>query len=318
MNVTRRDFFIGAAAAAAVPGVAKAMQAAGGKDPSLSVFMSDIHVACAGIKTKWGAQPDYQNPLFEKAVDEVLAMNPLPARVVVFGDVALWFGWRQDYEKSLPAFDRLKAAGIEVFVTTGNHDHREPMFKCHPYQAEITPVPGRFVSVIDLGSADLFLMDSLQENPEGEGSGNAVDGALDEAQQQWLLKAAKEAKRPFFVGAHHDPDEVRIGDKKLTIALEDNPLFTGYVCGHHHRYFRKWYHAGYSKRHVTRLVCLPSTGWWGDIGYALMRTYPDRAELSLVENDYFFPHPLKPGEKRPPEWDDIIAENRGAVSVFHY
>ncbi|MBQ0031706.1 MAG: hypothetical protein KBT68_02770, partial [bacterium] len=71
-------------------------------------------------------------------------------------------------------------------------------------------------------------------------------------------------------------------------------------------------------RHVTRLVCLPSTGWWGDIGYAIMRTYPDRAELSLVENDFFFPSPLKPGEKSPPEWDDIIAENNGAVSVFRY
>lgn len=317
MDITRRNFFMGALASAAMPAVARA-RTAGGKDPDLSVFLSDIHVASAGIKTEWGKQPDYQNAYFMKAVDEILAMRPLPARVVVFGDVALWFGWHQDYEQSSPGFKRLKDAGVDVFVTTGNHDHREPLFKHHPHQAEITPVPGRFVSVIGLGSADLFLMDTLKENPAGEGTKNAVDGALDEAQQQWLLQAAKAAKRPFFVGAHHDADEVKMGKEKLMYALERFPLFAGYICGHHHRYFRKWYHNGYSNRHVSRLVCLPSTGWWGDIGYAVMRTFPDRAELRLVENDFFFPRPLAKGEARPPEWDDIIAENRGSVSVFRY
>ena len=60
-------------------------------------------------------------------------------------------------------------------------------------------------------------------------------------------------------------------------------------------------------------------GWWGTIGFSLFRTFPDRAELSLAPgNDFFFPNPLKPGEQRPPEWDDIVAEERGGKCIFRY
>ena len=316
MNMTRRCFFTGAVAAAVLPRAAQAMMAAGGKDPNLSVFMSDIHVASGDIQSKWGPQPTYQNPCFKKAVDAVLAMRPLPARVVVFGDVALWHGHLKDYETSLPEFRRLNEAGIETFVTTGNHDHRAPMFKCHPRQAEITPVPGRVVSVIDLGTADLLLMDSLQENEAGEGSWNEVSGALDQKQQDWLKEWVKNAKRPFFIGAHHQPEEVLIGKDKIASAFANCPLFAGYIHGHNHRWRKNWYQDGtYSRTMVKRSVCLPSTGWWGDIGYAEMRTFADRAELKLVETDFYFPRPLNPGEKRPREWDEILSENRACAHM---
>jgi len=322
MEISRRELFAGAMAAAAVSLVGKATAATAGKDAALSVFISDVHVADPTIKTRWGIQPEYQNAYFERAVDDILALRPRPARVVVFGDVALWFGWRADYAKSRPAFERLKAAGIDVFVTTGNHDHRVPMFEAFPWQAKITPVPNRLVSVIDLGAADLFLMDSLKERigdkGETEGVGNDVDGALDAAQQDWLTQAAKRAKRPFFVGAHHPPHEVCIGKEKVTAAFEDNPLFAGYIHGHNHRWIRSWHHKGYSNRHVTLSVGLPSTGWWGDIGYAVMRTYADRAELSLVQKEFFFPKPLGKDEVRPREWDTILAANRNSVVTFPY
>ena len=90
--MTRREFFIGATVASTLPVVAKAMMS-GGVDDHLSVFLSDIHVSGENVKgTVWGDQPTYQNPLFEKVVDEILAMRPRPKRVVCFGDVALWFG----------------------------------------------------------------------------------------------------------------------------------------------------------------------------------------------------------------------------------
>ena len=74
----------------------------------------------------------------------------------------------------------------------------------------------------------------------------------------------------------------------------------------------------YASRRIVRMAVLPSTGWWGDIGYATMRTYADRAELKLVQRDFYFPHPLKEGEQRPKLWDDIIAEKRGASCVFRF
>jgi len=311
MSVSRRGFLTGLACAASAGCASKCLRHDDGVDRNLSVFLSDIHVSGWNVK----GQPTYQNPLFKKAVDQVLEMRPRPARVVVFGDVALWNGRSEDYEASLPDLGRLTASGIDLYLTTGNHDRREPLFKHHPRQKEITPVPGRIVSVIDLGEADLFLMDTLKESATPD-KGNAVDGTLDEQQQKWLVKAAAEAKRPYFIGSHHPPEEIKVKGVDVRAAFEDDRNFAGYVHGHNHRWYKQWFHKGYSKRHVVRSACLPSTGWWGTIGFATMRTFPDRAQLSLVQNDFFFPQPLKPGEARPPEWDEIMKEAEGDVCTF--
>ena len=319
MNVdfSRRSFMkaLFAASASTCTGAAKAAASESvAVDDNLSVFLSDIHVSGKNVK----GQPTYQNPLFEKVVEQVLAMNPRPKRALIFGDVALWNGRSADYEESAPLIQKLKDAGIDVYLTTGNHDHREPLFRFHPHQKEITPVPDRLVSVVDLGTSDFLLLDTLKENPKGEGSGNAVDGGLDEAQANWLLAYAASAKRPFFCGAHHPSKEINFGGKNLIQHLENNPYFVGYVHGHNHRWYKEWFHFGYSKPHVVRSACLPSTGWWGNIGFATFRTQTDRAVLSLVQNDFFFPKPLQPGQSRPPEWDQIMRENEGDSCTFLY
>ena len=316
-ELSRRSFVKSAFALGALPvaGCLSAKETAGvAVDPNLSVFLSDIHVSGKNVK----GQPTYQNPLFAKVVDQVLAMNPRPKRALIFGDVALWNGRSEDYAESAPMIQRLKDAGIEVYLTTGNHDHREPLFRFHPRQKEITPVPGRVVSVVDVGTADFVLLDTLKENPKGEGSGNAVDGGLDEAQADWLLAYAKAAKRPFFCGAHHPSRELTVRGKKLLQHLETNPMFAGYVHGHNHRWYKEWFHFGYSRPHVVRSACLPSTGWWGNIGFATFRTQSDRATLSFVQNDFFFPKPLADGQSRPREWDQIIREAEGDSCTFLY
>lgn len=321
-RLTRRSFFTGAAAVAAAPMVAKAMMAGNCPDENLSVFISDIHVSGEGVTGAWGLQPTYQNPLFEKAVDEILALRPRPKRVVCFGDIALWMGYAKDYEASLPGFRRLTDAGIELYLTMGNHDHREVFLKYHPSYAKSSPVPGRIVSVIDLGTCDLLLLDSLQESPGGEGVNNAVDGAIDRPQWDWLAAESKRRKRPFLCGAHHPPKEMTQtvdGQKKNVLSiLRDAPFFRGWVQGHDHFWSKELSMKSWDARTIYRKVALPSTGWWGDIGFALMRTYADRAELSLVQRDFFFPNPLKEGEKRPAEWDEIIAENRNQRCTFVY
>lgn len=317
-GVSRRQFIsLGARAACAAPlaGCAVTRGAAScAVDPNLSVFLSDIHVSGKDVK----GQPTYQNPLLAKAVERVLAMRPRPARALVFGDVSLWNGLSADYEESAPLIQRLKDAGLDVFLTTGNHDHREPLFRFHPRQKEITPVPGRFVSVVDVGTADFVLLDSLKENEKGEGSGNAVDGGLDAAQADWLLSYAASAKRPFFCGAHHPAHELRAGKRPLLAALGEFPLFAGYVHGHDHRWYKKWSQVSWSSPRVVRSVCLPSTGWWGDIGFATFRTSDCGATLSLVQDDFFFPKPLASGLRRPAAWELILRENAGDSCTFAY
>ena len=317
--LTRRDMLFGTAATVAIAGCksGSGFFGAAGKDPNLSVFLSDIHVAYGGIQTKWGPQPVYQNALFERTIDEILAMRPRPARVVIFGDIALWFGYRRDYETSLPLLKRLTAAGIDLYLTTGNHDHRLEMFECHPRQAEITPVPGRFVSDIDLGSCDLLLLDTLHETGQKEGDGNDVGGDLDDAQMAWLENRVKTASRPFFCGGHHSPRDLHGRDVRTL--LRKCPLFVGWIHGHDHKFSETWFSENYADgSHIRRIAVLPSTGWWGDIGYVTFRTCPDRAVLALEEKDFFFPRPLKPGGARPADWDLILAEHRGRSVTFTY
>ena len=316
----RREFIraFAATGALAAGGCTALKGVIGGRDENLTAFLSDIHIA-GPDECKWGKQPDYQNPLLDRVIDQILAMRPQPARVVVFGDVALWFGFRNDCEIAAAKLKRLEAAGIPVYVTTGNHDHRETLFAAFPKQKEITKVPGRFCTKIDLGGADLLLFDSLDENPEGPGSGNAVAGKLEAAQYEWLLAEAKAATRPFLMGSHHPPRELIVKGQKRNFLMNFQGLkhFAGYIYGHNHKWETGWFHKDYGDPHIVRQLGLPSTGWWGTIGFSLARTYPDRIEVSLAPgNDFFFPSPLKAGEPRPAQWDEIVREETGAKCVF--
>ena len=285
-------------------------------DDNLSAFLADIHVS-----GKVEGQPTYQNPLFTRAVDRILTLSPRPRRAVIFGDVALWTGRSADYEASMPDIQRLRDAGIDVHLTVGNHDRREQFFRFHPRQAEITPVPGRAVSVIDLGHADLVLLDTLDERPGPEGTSNEVGADFDKAQADWLVGAAASAKRPFFIGSHHAPfhePKFTIGGKPLFQALGDNPLLAGFVYGHDHSWSVTWRGVSWASPRILKCVCLPSTGWWGTIGFALMKTYPSRAKLSLELDDFFYPSPPKEGAARPPEWDTVVRETAGAACAFPF
>jgi len=318
--ISRRGFVLGSVGAVGslaggcrlFPGTA-----VGETDPDLSVFISDLHVAAGGIKTKYGEQPAAQNQVLSGLVDEILRLRPRPRRIVAFGDIALWFGYDADYDVAKSILDRITAAGIDLYVTTGNHDHREPLFAHFPQQRERTPVPGRTVSVIDLGHADLLLLDTLDEKPESKpGDDNRVGGAMDDAQYAWLQREAPIRPRPFFCGAHHSPTD--LNGRKVWEFLCDTKHFAGWIQGHEHQFAETWIPSNWSCPRIRRVVILPSAGWWGDIGYALFRTYADRAVYSLVERDFYFPRIPQPGTPRPPEWEIIRREHEGREVTLRY
>ena len=313
--ISRRKFISEICASTMVLQVDVAHSDARSIDRNLSVFVSDMHVGMPGFKTRWGEQPAYQNVLFAKTVDEILSLNPRPARVIVFGDIALWFGFEKDYELSRPIVKRLTDVGIDVVLTTGNHDHREPMSRIYPEQFAKSPVPGRYVSVVDLGLADLILLDSLDENKDGEGSQNNGNGVIDEKQRDWLWTESARRKRPFFVGAHQHPAEIK--GENIVHALSGIDDFCGFIHGHNHVWSKTWIRPRGGNR-LRRIVGLPSTGWWGDIGFALMRTESDRAVLTLKQNDFFCRRPLGSRQCRPQDWDAIVMENQGQTATFFF
>lgn len=318
-KLTRRGFFYGAgsmclsASASASPHVKPLTF-----DENKTIVLADIHVAYPKLITPRGEQPDYPNAYFSRAANQILAMRPLPRRVVVLGDISLWFGYRKDYEIARPVIDRLKAAGIQVYLVPGNHDHRNPMSQVFPEYAENSPVKGSLTSVVDIGSSDFYLLDTLHEQTIEEGAKNPGGGMLSAEQGKWLADAAKNAKRPFIVAAHHPIEDLLYEDKPLLDYLAKTKFYSGFIHGHLHRWNVKWTVGVKVECPLTRAVSIPSAGLWGDIGFAVLETKNDYAEITNVQSDFFYPTPRQKGETRPKEWDFIVKENNAQTCLFNY
>ena len=156
-----------AAACGAVRGAGRPMH-----DENLILLLADCHVAA-------DADPrSFPYRRLERCVESALALNPLPARAFMFGDIAGTVGPRADYEMSAPLFRRLEDAGIAVSYMMGNHDRRAGFLEVHPECAAKSQVPKRLVTP----RCDFILLDSLI-GEDGD-SRIVVRGALDPAQAE--------------------------------------------------------------------------------------------------------------------------------------
>ena len=310
-EISRRGFIFGTAAAAT--GIAAGCRTAGtdGFDESLSVIVSDLHIG--------GSNPNitYTLPAFERVVDEILAMDPLPRHVICLGDVALSFGLDVDYRVSKPVLRRLVDAGIDLRMTMGNHDRRSAFLKCWPEYAKSSPVPGRIVSVIPLRDADFVLLDALKGTDDrAQDDYGPVDGTLDDAQLAWLEDWMSKATRPFFVGTHQGVDLYLKGDS-FAKRLWKHKLAAGWIYGHDHEWLPNYRIAKWGTTDVIPVLAVPSTGLWGDIGYVTLRTSPNGAVAELRQLDFYFPRPT-PAAEHPSFWKERVASHRGAVQSFTF
>ena len=316
-SVSRRNFLrmFGAAGTFAVGGCASGRfftGAAADHDSNLTVFLSDIHV---------NGQPTgdtYQRDRLVSTVAEILRLDPLPSRAIVFGDLAWLWGNKMDYECSAKQLKLLADAGIHVTIGMGNHDRRSSFLEVYPDYARTTKVPGRIVSVVDAGAVDFIMLDGLQ-GTDGRGPKDMgpVPGALCKDQQDWVLDVLPKWKKPVFVCSHFPVNELKAGGKPLEKLILDSPNVAGYIHGHDHSWYTRNLIPGYNSSQLKRSLCLPSTGHWGDIGYALMRVRGGEAVVSLCERDYYFPTPKPP--KNPDvarTWKAIVRDHQGLSCTF--
>ncbi len=312
----RRDFLGisgGMAVVAAAEGCATARAGVvdGRFDDALSVFISDMHVG--------GANPSlaYTHAKLTRVIDEILAMRPLPRRVVGFGDVGLSYGLAADYAASKPMFQRLVDAGVELHLTMGNHDRRSNFLKFWPEYGKNQLVPGRFTRVISLGAADLVLLDTLKGTDDrAENDMGPVEGTIDAAQLAWFEAFVAQAKRPFFVGSHQFRDLYIAGEKPIARAAR-SAHFSGWIYGHDHSWCPDVAVASWGRHLICPTLALPSTGLWGDIGYVLFRTDPDGSTASLVQSDFYFQTPTAHAV-RPRHWGVRTRENQGKTTRFAF
>ena len=309
MNLSRRSFIGMAGAAVAVPRLFAKAKA--DHDPDLTVLLSDVHVN--GVK----GGPEYQREKFELIVGDILKLDPLPARAIVFGDLAWLYGRTEDYRCSQRYLKLLEDAGVSVTIGMGNHDRRSAFLEVHPSYAKRTKVPGRIVTVCDAGAVDFIMLDGLQGTDDrGLSDMGPGSGKLDPAQLEWLVEELRSRKKLAFVCSHFPVAELSIGRRSFKKLLLQSPCVAGYIHGHDHRWYVGMMFDGWTKPLVKRSLCLPSTGHWGDIGYTLFRTSGDRAVATLVQREFYFPKPPDSGTPANQLWDAIVKDNRNQTCTF--
>lgn len=307
-NQTRRGFLGGIVAAGAAGKLFTA--AAADYDDDLAVLLSDVHLCGTGRP----ADRRFTCGEFDKRIAEILAMRPLPRRVIHFGDLSLENGAVEDYRLAKEKIALLEAAGIEFVHMMGNHDRRGKFASVFPDVGRRSPVSGRYVSVVPFRSFDLLLLDSL-DAPE-ERKDDVDPGRLNDDQQEWLAQALPAWKRPVIVGAHHPATSLTVRGDGLVDLLVESPNAIGWINGHEHLW-KKSVLCGWGRREDTiRSLGLPSAGFFFDIGFVELRVTDREAVARLHQSDYFFFGPGKDGERRPRVWQTIVEDNRNEVCTF--
>lgn len=278
-------------------------------DPSKTVFLADIHICGEFVDNKPFKYP-YNPTSLNLRINEILSMRPLPANVIILGDVAWDYGLEEDYRYAAELLKPLEEAGIKVTLALGNHDRREPFFKVFPEYAANTPVPGRAVSVVSLPDVDIVVLDSLIELPGLKRKQKTeVDGIIDDAQIEWLKGYLAEAKRPVIIGAHHPLKEMT----SLCKVITDTDKVAGYVFGHKHVWSKGIVMLRKRKGiHMVPVIGMPAT-FYGDIGLAVMNTDADGATIEFSSQGFWWPQPT---EDAPAEWLQRQEDLQNEKSTF--
>lgn len=326
MKINRRSFLGGGAlfAASTMTQGCRSLftGSASDYDDSLTVFLSDMHIGSSPNS------PKHQPLKFGAIVVEILRMDPLPRRAIVFGDISYKAGLKGDYVNAYPFFRQLTDAGIQVTLGMGNHDRRPTFLEVWPEYEKSSPVPGRIVSVVPLPHADLVMLDSLKTIGGGQDEKSGFgEGELGEAQEEWLVDWMSKAKRPFFLASHHPEFEppshgIFVKRKRIDKLMYRYPLAAGYIHGHNHAWRSDLSTVHWWPDGELPIMGLPSAGYWGDIGYVLFRTFPTGARATLHQSEHFFPRSngsvLNDPSSHPLVWRERTRVLNGQTCLFTF
>jgi len=210
------------------------------------VQMSDLHLldretVSSGVKTARN---------LETAVDEVNALDPPPAFVVVTGDVASDVG--RGYALALEILGRIR---VPFVILPGNHDF-------------LKATRAATLAYASLGlpffySFDVGLWHFVCLNAQPDPAKMPVAGTIDPIQLAWLESDLRAASRPAMVFVHQSPvlGELQPGHgitngADLRRVLEASGCVRWTFCGHVH--FETFIEAGGIRHISTAAVAYPS------------------------------------------------------------
>lgn len=201
-------------------------------DPNKVIFISDTHITP-------------KNPAHEKRFiricEEIIAMNPRPAFVVIMGDL-ITNGKLEEYQAFREVIQRLDKAGVSWYIVMGNHDRRNVVFQAFPEKkSEVPEVPGKQILKLETPRIRLFLFDSRMDDSRAwmaekdkYPNRHPWDGTMDEKSRKYLNKELAQSDKPAVVGTHHDPEHTG-----LIKIMKEYPCARLYIHGHTHRYYSK-------------------------------------------------------------------------------
>ena len=256
-----------------------------GLDPNRVALLADTHISAdpnlTYPGTKWPgsavAEGEHESvnmaQCLAEAARSVIALNPRPAHLIVNGDCALSNGKEAEYKEFLRLVEPIRAAGITVHVTIGNHDKRENLWKLLPFLKR--EQMGVQAGVIELPHANLILLDSGKK------------GILGDQQLDWLAKQLDQrADKPALIFGHFNPypnrgvrpnKGMRDGPALLKL-LAERKHARGYFYGHTH----EWQHDQQDHLH---LINQPAVSYYFGKGHAHgwvdMKLTPTSADLEL-------------------------------------
>ena len=271
--IARRQFIKGSLALGgttftASPLLVKAADQSVRLDANRVALLADTHISAdpnlSYPGTKWPGSPVLEDEhervnmadCLARTAESVISLNPRPSHLIINGDCAHSRGTEAEYKEFLRLVEPIRAAGITIHVTIGNHDNRERLWKLLPFLKK--EQLGVHAGVIELPHANLVLLDSGRK------------GILGEKQLSWLAQELDErTDKPALVFGHFNPSPNRgvrpirgmPDGESLLALLTDRNNVRAYIHGHTH----EWQHA--QKAHV-HIIGQPAVSYYFGKGHA--------------------------------------------------
>ena len=206
--IARRDFIKGSFVLSGATITASSFVAADSKsvrfDPNRIALLADTHISDDPNRsypgTKWPGSPvkeeehEWVNMAdsLAQSAREIIELNPRPSNLIINGDCAMSRGTEAEYKELLRLLEPIRAAGISVHITIGNHDNRDKLWKLLPFLKK--EQMGIHADVIERPHANFFLLDSGRK------------GILGEKQLNWLAQEHDQrTDKPALVFGHFNP-----------------------------------------------------------------------------------------------------------------
>ena len=270
--VDRREFIKGSlflsGAAFSISSPAKAVGESVRLDQNRVALLADTHISDDPKRsypgTKWPGSPvkeeehEWVNMAdsLAQSAREVITLNPRPANLIINGDCALSRGTEAEYKEFLRLIEPIRKAGITVYITIGNHDTREKLWKRLPFLKK--EQMGLHTDVLELPHTNLILLDTGKR------------GTMEGKQLDWLEQQLdKHTDKPALVFAHFNPLPNRgvrpirgmLDGEVLLKILAQRKHAKAYIHGHTH----EWQH---SKTGSIEIIGQPAVSYYFGKGHA--------------------------------------------------